>query len=157
MKKQKQKLIGRTADDWAEKLWDRLLEKISQSKSKNEIKKVLENILSFNEKKILLRRLAILALVRSGKSYQEIEEALWVSPQTISVIKKGYASQSGQYQSDRSMRKNKGSGSSKNSKDNTKDYAIEDFILNFIGFPMKFWEAFSAKGIGVMGDRNMKY
>ncbi|MEK7192226.1 MAG: Trp family transcriptional regulator, partial [Patescibacteria group bacterium] len=65
-----------------------MAEKVAKTKSKNEVKRILENLISEDEKKMMLRRLAILALVQAGKSYQEIGEILWVSPQTISTVKK---------------------------------------------------------------------
>jgi len=50
-----------------------------------------------DEKKRIANRVAVLALVRGGKSYRKIGEILWTSPVTVSTIKKNYWDQSGHY------------------------------------------------------------
>ncbi len=97
--KQQKQLIGRSADEWAESLWEKLVGKITEINSKNEIKAILESLISKDEKKMMLRRLAILALINEGKSYQEIGEILWVSSQTISTVKKNSLGLIGNYKS----------------------------------------------------------
>lgn len=84
----REKMIGRAAEEWQGQLWEKLVGKISAAKSREETKKIMESLVSDYEKKVILRRLAVIALVRSGKSYREIGEILWTSPQTISTIKK---------------------------------------------------------------------
>lgn len=71
-----------------EVVWDELLDKLSNTKSKKELKRALESLVSEYEKRTILRRLAVNALVQRGKSYKKIGEILWISPQTISAIKK---------------------------------------------------------------------
>jgi len=57
-------------------------------------KKILksENLLAFlitpHERNDLVMRAAVMSGIASGKSYREISKELWVSSQTISVIKK---------------------------------------------------------------------
>jgi len=80
--------MGRPAEQWEEQLWEKLVNKITNAKSPKETNRLLENLISKYEKKMILRRLAVTALVRSGKTYQEIGEILWMSPQTISTTKK---------------------------------------------------------------------
>ncbi len=96
-------LIGKSANEWAESLWEKLTERIAAIKSKNEIKQIMENLITQDEKKMVLRRLAVLALLHEGKSYQEIGEILWVSPQTISTIKKNSTGLIGNYKSYRNF------------------------------------------------------
>lgn len=76
------------AERWAENLWGGLISRILKAKSHGEIKRLLEKLLSEDEKMMILKRLAVAALVHSGKSYKEISEVLWLSPNTISTIKK---------------------------------------------------------------------
>jgi len=80
--------MNRVAQEQAETLWDEFLTKLSALKSKEEIKSVLEKLISQDEKTMMLRRLTAVALIKSGKSYREIGEILWLSPNTISTIKK---------------------------------------------------------------------
>lgn len=82
------RLMGKAAEQWQEQLWEKLINKITAAKSPKATKLILENLISDYEKKMILRRLAVTGLVRTGKTYQEIGEILWMSPQTISTMKK---------------------------------------------------------------------
>ncbi len=107
-------LRGKEAEKWMGVLWDELLTKLTDLKSKKEFQRALESLISDHEKKIILRRLAVNALVRSGKSYRKIGEILWIAPQTISVIKKNSFNMTASYKSYRSSpRQSKFSGSVK--------------------------------------------
>ncbi|MEK7192063.1 MAG: Trp family transcriptional regulator [Patescibacteria group bacterium] len=79
---------GMEAELWMESLWQEIINKISQEKSKEIVGQILEKLISESEKKTILKRLGVLALIKSGKSYKEISEILWLSPNTISTIKK---------------------------------------------------------------------
>ncbi|KKU83744.1 MAG: hypothetical protein UY12_C0031G0008, partial [Parcubacteria group bacterium GW2011_GWA2_47_8b] len=46
-----------------EDLWEKLADKIAKTESPKEVRNILENLVSKDEKKMILRRLAILALV----------------------------------------------------------------------------------------------
>ncbi|MEK7192074.1 MAG: Trp family transcriptional regulator [Patescibacteria group bacterium] len=105
-------LRGKDAEQWMEVLWDELLTKVSNMKSKKELKRTLESLMSEHEKRTILRRLAVNALVRLGKSYKKIGEIIWVSPQTISAIRKNSFDMTVAYKSYRaSPRKSKYGGS----------------------------------------------
>jgi len=69
--------------------WLKLCENIEKSSSKGTIK-VLNSLLSMSEKGMIAKRLAAVSLIRSGKSYREIGRILWMSPSTVSAIKKEY-------------------------------------------------------------------
>ena len=97
--KSQKTLRGLEAEKWMEELWGKLLDKISKMNSKSGIKKILEKLISKNEKKMILRRLGVLALVRSGMSYHEIGETLWISHATISTIKKNVFNTAANYKS----------------------------------------------------------
>ena len=104
-------LRGKEAEQWTEFLWDELLTKLSDLKSKKELKRALESLTSEHERKTILRRLAVNALVRSGKSYRKIGEVLWIAPQTISAVKKNSFNMTSSYRSYRSSpRQSKFSG-----------------------------------------------
>ncbi|GEM_PF-725583 len=92
-------LRGRAAELWMESLWQEVVNKVSKETSKEKVGQILEKLISESEKKTILKRLGVLALVRSGKSYKEISEILWLSPNTISTIKKNVFSAGKNYKS----------------------------------------------------------
>src|SRR3989344_446783 len=97
--KSKKFLMGKLAEEWQEILWSGFVDKMSKIKSSKELQGILESLLSEDEKKMMLRRLATAVLVREGKSYKEIGRILWISPATISAIKKNLLSKNGHHKS----------------------------------------------------------
>jgi len=67
--------------------WHKLAEKIKVSKN---IKEVLRKVFTPSEVIMIEKRLAILAMLKSGNSYLAIRRAIDVSPGTISFIKHGF-------------------------------------------------------------------
>ena len=109
MKNQKMKSIsGKSAEEWQELLWDKLVLELSKINSYQELKNAIESLLSRNEKQFMLRRLAANALIRQGKSYKEIGEILWISSATISAIKKNLLNKHAHYKGTDFLRKEKG-------------------------------------------------
>ncbi len=51
-------------------------------------KELLQLLITSHERHNLVRRLAAMDRLISGKSYREIGKELWLSPQTISAVKK---------------------------------------------------------------------
>ena len=139
------RVVGRLADQWAEDLWDGIIAAVARNTSKKEIQRFLDGILSKRERKVLLRRIAILTLVRSGKSYKEIGRVLWASPQTVSAIKKNFLSKTSSYKGYKLSRQNKSGVASAEFSNSP----IVDFIIEFLSLPIKVMEAFSRKGMGV--------
>lgn len=90
---------GKVAEEWMEELWNRLLNKLLLAKSKKHLQGLLEKLISEEEKKTILRRIAVMTLVRAGKSYREIGEILWIAHPTISTIKKNFFSNHKNYKS----------------------------------------------------------
>jgi len=83
------KLEGfKSRKEWENYLIERFLEIIKKIDSPKEIAIFLNKLLSNEEKNIISRRLAAIALLKEGKTYKEISEILWISPATISAIKK---------------------------------------------------------------------
>jgi DNA-binding CsgD family transcriptional regulator len=104
MKKKNEKnnnepLMGKLAEEWQEILWNNVLTGLLRTKSKRELKEIIESLLTEDEKNMILRRLAATALIRQGKSYKEIGEILWISSASISAIKKGLFSKTPHHKS----------------------------------------------------------
>lgn len=85
---------------WEEKIWKKFLEDIEDAGHDHKTAKFLDNILTTSEKKIISKRLAALVLIKSGKSYRDIGKMLWISPATVSALKKSVCGES-YYQSSR--------------------------------------------------------
>ena len=66
--------------DWEDACWQDIL------KSKN----AFEFLITGHERHDLVMRVAALERLESGKSYRQISNELWLSPQTISGIKKAF-------------------------------------------------------------------
>lgn len=68
----------RSRKEWEEICWQKILKS----------EKLLQALVTSNEKSNLVKRAAALEKLAAGKSYKKIGEELWLSPQTISKIKK---------------------------------------------------------------------
>ena len=71
-----------------ESAWHDFLRLAEGAHAKKQIVPFLDVILGSNEKQIISRRLAALILLKEGKSYKEISRVLWISPATLSALKK---------------------------------------------------------------------
>ncbi len=85
---------------WEEKIWRGFLENVENANHKYKTEAFLDNILTKSEKRFISKRLAALSLIRAGKSYKEIGRILWISPCTISALKK-IVNETTNYQSNR--------------------------------------------------------
>lgn len=83
--------------EWEEACWHR----ISASKD------ALQFLTTEYEKRNIILRGAILERIYAGKSYKEISEEFFVSPQTISIIKKAIAEKKYQSYLERSKKERK--------------------------------------------------
>ena len=88
MSKATESTPGKGLTRWELNIWSKFLVNIEKANSKKEIAKLLDNLLSSNEKILISKRLATVALIKGGKSYREIGKILWISPGTVSAIKK---------------------------------------------------------------------
>ncbi|TRZ64838.1 MAG: hypothetical protein D4Q79_00670 [Spirochaetia bacterium] len=92
--------------DWEIRAWLKFLENTKNVKSGKKLTEFFDNLLSENEKKIIIRRIVAISMIRAGKSYKEIGRILWISSKTISAIKKSvlndYTYKSGRYYSEKS-------------------------------------------------------
>ncbi len=64
--------------EWEKSSWEKLIKQ----------PKILQSLITEYERRILVLRGAVITRLNSGKSYREISKELWLSPQTISSIKK---------------------------------------------------------------------
>ncbi len=94
--------------EWQSFLWDRFLEKSPES---------ADLLFSKYEKGVVAKRLAALALIRTGVGSREIGRTLWMSQATISALRKSFFSNSGDYKSQRSLKASKRKNSSLKSPD----------------------------------------
>ncbi|MDO8664414.1 MAG: Trp family transcriptional regulator [Candidatus Liptonbacteria bacterium] len=116
---------------WEADIWRRFLNDIEKADSKSAIAKLFDNLLSANEKALISKRLAAMALIKSGKSYKEIGRILWISPSTVSAIKKS-VHQAINYKSNRYY-----AGNSKNEKrKNMKALPPRTIFDYWINFPL---------------------
>jgi len=83
--------------EWENFLWNYLVERLSKSKSGQELSDDLNALISDYERSLLLKRITTALLLTEGKSYTEIGELLWISPSTISAIKKNFSGITGGY------------------------------------------------------------
>ena len=67
--------------EWQKNIWKLLLANLDTS--------VLNALLTESEKKNITMRAAAIERIMTGASYADIGKELWLSPQTISAIKKG--------------------------------------------------------------------
>ena len=93
------KLNEKSAENWTKKLWLELMERVGETKNSEGVRKLIDHLLSEDEKKMIIKRIGVIALLREGKSYKEISEILWLSPNTISTIKKNILGNDGNYKS----------------------------------------------------------
>ncbi len=99
------KKITRTSKNLGEIIWESVLEKFANAKTKKEIESFFGILMTSQERESVARRLAVLSLIDKGLHYREIGEKLWVSPVTISTIKKSILSRD--YKSHHQLRKEK--------------------------------------------------
>ncbi len=78
--------------EWEEFVWQKLIEEIAKIQSKEKVRVFLESLISEAEKNFIIKRLIAMSLIKKGKKYREIGEILWISPNTISAIKKSIKS-----------------------------------------------------------------
>jgi len=79
--------------EWENYLWKEFLKRVNDKK----LELFLNNLLTNQEKRNIIRRLATISLFKKGMNYRQIGEILWLSPNTISSIKKSIGN--GEYKS----------------------------------------------------------
>lgn len=69
--------------EWEKFIWGKFLKSIKDIDSNKGLGKLLDSVLSENEKRLIIKRMVAISLIRQGKTYKEIGEILWISPETI--------------------------------------------------------------------------
>lgn len=75
-----------SVDAWFEKEIDKMLVEISKTKSKKEVEKIFDRILTPREINDMARRLEIWRLLERGISYREIQDRMRVSSAIVSKV-----------------------------------------------------------------------
>jgi hypothetical protein len=83
--------------EWEAACW----RKISESKE------LLQLLVTSHERRDIVRRAIALQQIVSGKSYRQIGKELWLSPQTVSVLKKAVSEKSYRSYLERSKKERK--------------------------------------------------
>lgn len=78
----------RSRNEWKDYIWKKLVEEIVQTVSVKDAEQLLNLLLTVHEKKQMIKRAVAISLLKQGKSYNAIGELLWLSPTTISAIRK---------------------------------------------------------------------
>lgn len=81
--------------EWEAYIWKKLVSGWSKANSAQEIEKSLNMLITAHEKKQIIKRASAISLLKQGKSYREIGKMLWLSPTTISAIRKSMRAQTG--------------------------------------------------------------
>ena len=74
--------------EWEEFIWQKFTERLKNTKTSEQLKEILESVLGSREKNFMIKRLIAIALISQNKTYREIGEIIWLSPNTISSVKK---------------------------------------------------------------------
>jgi|SRR3989344_3896816 len=78
---------GQARKEWEEKSWKVLVKRLA-TLSERELDRVLKIIVSPQEQSRIVRRAGVLKMLGGRKSYSAVGEAFWISPQTISALRK---------------------------------------------------------------------
>ena len=71
-------------------VWGQFFKAVKRADSSNELKDIMEALFSDAEKVMIEKRLAIVCLLKDGKSYKEVGRMIDVSSATISFVKQGF-------------------------------------------------------------------
>lgn len=81
--------------EWEAHVWSKLVNGFVETNSAQEVAGALDMLLTAHEKKQMINRASAISLLKQGMSYSEIGKILWLSPTTISAIKKSIREQAG--------------------------------------------------------------
>ena len=129
--------------EWEESVWGYFVEEISDPANKKSLSKFLNCVLTNKEKKLIINRLIAIRLLGDHKTYREIGELLWLSPNTISMAKKAIQKENG-YQSYYERRQE--DDRDRAGEDSKVVFAVESIKWlwdYFANFP---WPSYSGKG-----------
>lgn len=73
-----------------EDAWHQFFKVVKKADSSGELKDIIEALFSETEKVMIEKRLAIVCLLKDGRSYKEVGRLIDVSSATISFVKQGF-------------------------------------------------------------------
>ncbi len=73
---------------WEEKVWHTIMSYLTTVRKPEEMKSLLEVLISSYERSLFVRRMAAIHRISQKHSYRTIGKELWLTNQTISAIKK---------------------------------------------------------------------
>jgi len=79
--------------EWEEYVWKKIVADLAEIDSSQRIDQFLNMLLTAHEKKQVINRASAISLLKQGKSYSQVGEILWLSPNTISAIRKSMRGQ----------------------------------------------------------------
>ena len=85
----------KSKNEWESYIWAKIVKGFAESNSAKEIEKSLDMLLTRHEKIQIINRASAISLLKREMSYREIGRMLWLSPQTISAIRKSIRSEGG--------------------------------------------------------------
>ena len=74
--------------EWETYVWKQLIEGLVKITSTEGMERLFDTMLTSHEKNQMIKRVAAIALLKQGKTYRDIGKMLWLSPSTISALKK---------------------------------------------------------------------
>lgn len=81
--------------DSGKRAWNALVKRLVRARSAQEVERVLQSVVSASEKQIIVKRILVKGLLAGGATYKEVSELLWVSPMSISALRKSLISRDG--------------------------------------------------------------
>jgi uncharacterized protein YerC len=81
--------------EWGVYVWDELMHRLAKARSPREMKQMFEALITDHEKQQIIHRASAISLLKQGTSYRDIGSALWLSPVTISAIRKSMRAHAG--------------------------------------------------------------
>lgn len=81
--------------NWEILVWAEILKNIKKTESNKHFIDAFDRLLSEKEKKLIAKRIIVISMIKAGKNYREIGKVLWISPKTISAIKKSMGDDKG--------------------------------------------------------------
>lgn len=81
--------------EWETAIWKKLIQELAAASSSREVEQMLNALFTAHEKKQFIDRAAAMALLEQRKTYREIGDILWLSPATISAVRKSLQAKKG--------------------------------------------------------------
>lgn len=81
--------------EWEQFVWQHITKALAGENSSEVVDKSLSLLITESERGQIIRRAAAISLLKQGKSYGMISKLLWLSPSTISALRKSLRGEEG--------------------------------------------------------------